>query len=284
MKFQSRFVYNLKERNGILYVLLLLMLMSFIFYVYRVYFNNQVSYNYHKTESLLAEGHPKKKKLSYIKKWKFNPNYINDYTGYALGMGTEEIDALLAYRESGRFVNSKNEFQRVTGISDSLLEVIAPGFVFPYLQKKGRNHSKNSYVKNKIIIKKDLNLADSTALTAVYGVGPVLAARIIKYRNFLGGFIRESQLNEVYGLKPDIVAKVRERFAIQSKPVIIRKDINRISLYDLAKTPYISLDLAKSIIAYRSKVGKISDMKELTKLQHFPTEEIDIIEVYLTTN
>lgn len=61
----------------------------------------------------------------------FNPNFITDYKGYTLGMTTEEIDKLLAYRSQDLWVNSAKEFQKVTGVSDSLLFIISPYFKFP---------------------------------------------------------------------------------------------------------------------------------------------------------
>jgi DNA uptake protein ComE-like DNA-binding protein len=43
----------------------------------------------------------------------------------------------------------------------------------------------------------DLNAADSAALEAMAYIGPVLAARICRFRNALGGFHAVEQLREV---------------------------------------------------------------------------------------
>jgi hypothetical protein len=56
----------------------------------------------------------------------FNPNFITDFKGYKLGMSVTEIDRLLAFRKTNRYVNSAAEFQQVTQVSDSLLAQIAP--------------------------------------------------------------------------------------------------------------------------------------------------------------
>ena len=55
----------------------------------------------------------------------FNPNFISDYKGFKLGLTTAQLDKLQAFRAAGKYVNSAEEFQRVTGISDSLLRRIA---------------------------------------------------------------------------------------------------------------------------------------------------------------
>lgn len=65
------------------------------------------------------------------KLYPFNPNYITDYKGYTLGMSSQEINRLQAYRATNKWVNSRKEFQRITKVSDSLLKTIAPYFKFP---------------------------------------------------------------------------------------------------------------------------------------------------------
>ena len=78
-------------------------------------------------DSLIA----KQQQNSVPKIYPFNPNYITDYKGYALGMSAKEIDRLHAYRVKNKWVNTSKEFQRVTKVSDSLLKRIAPYFKFP---------------------------------------------------------------------------------------------------------------------------------------------------------
>lgn len=48
-----------------------------------------------------------------------------------LGMSLVEIDKLHRFRESDKWVNSKADFKKVTGVSDSLLAEISPYFKFP---------------------------------------------------------------------------------------------------------------------------------------------------------
>jgi len=61
----------------------------------------------------------------------FNPNFITDYKGFKLAMTTAEIDKLLKFRSTGKYVNSAAEFQQVTGVSTELLDKISPYFKFP---------------------------------------------------------------------------------------------------------------------------------------------------------
>ncbi|WP_340202821.1 ComEA family DNA-binding protein [Ascidiimonas sp. W6] len=282
MNKKSRFVFLRKERNGIFYLLILLCFIFMLVFLQRQYLNSKPAYNYHDVSLFLDKAENKQKGKQNKSKWKFNPNYISDYFGYSLGMQTIEIDALHAFRKKKKYIKSVKHFQEITGISDSLLELIAPRFSFPKYQKNKSRNLLSKFESAKMDVKHDLNKADSVAFTKVYGIGPVLAGRIVKYRSFLGGFNEDEQLKEVYGLKPEIIENVLERFTVQSTPNIVQRDINSIALKELTKIPYISSDVARKIIIYRSKVGSIDEMNELTKIQDFPSEKINIIKVYLT--
>jgi competence protein ComEA len=57
----------------------------------------------------------------------------------------------------------------------------------------------------------DLNTADANALDALPGVGPVIAQRIVDWRTQHGRFTSVDQLEEVSGIGPALLAKVRDR-------------------------------------------------------------------------
>jgi hypothetical protein len=84
------------------------------------------------------------------KSYPYNPNFISDYKGYVLGMTTEELDRLHAFRKKNKFVNSAKEFQAVTLVSDSLLKIISKDFKFPdWVSNKHRKNSNYGTVKKK---------------------------------------------------------------------------------------------------------------------------------------
>ena len=58
--------------------------------------------------------------------YRFNPNFISDFKAYQLGLSVEEADRLFAFRAKGKYANSPKEFQKVTGVNDSLLSLIRP--------------------------------------------------------------------------------------------------------------------------------------------------------------
>lgn len=213
----------------------------------------------------------------------FNPNYISDYKGYVLGMTVEEIDRLHEYRNTGKFVNTVSEFGEVTGVSDSLLLTISPYFRFPaFVKKEIRTRADTPAEHDGRNSKKDLNKAVAADFRLVRGIGEKLSARIVKYRDLLGGFSVNDQLYEVYGLDSAVVKRALRYFDVVKQPETEKLDINSASLDQLASLVYLSREEAKKIIAYRSEVHEIDSLGELTKLKKFSVEKIDRIRLYLT--
>lgn len=217
-----------------------------------------------------------------VKMYPFNPNYLTDYKGYTLGLTTDELDRLFAFREQGRFVNSVNEFQAVTKVSDSLLGILSPYFKFPDWVTKNQS-IKNKASKLKTAIKvKDLNTASAEDLKSIYGIGETLSNRIVKFRDRLGGFLVKEQLYDVYGLKPEVVEKALLEFQVLDVPSINKININKASAAELSQLIYISKSLAFDIVAYRDKEGAYQSFKELSNIDKFPTEKLDRIALYLS--
>ncbi|MGM0945505.1 MAG: ComEA family DNA-binding protein [Bacteroidota bacterium] len=122
--------------------------------------------------------------------------------------------------------------------------------------------------------------SDSVTLQIVPGIGPALAARIVKYRENIGGFHSEMQLEEIFGLKPEVVEKLWEFFEFD--PGIYKKlAINELDVADLAKHPYIGYGEAKVIVAFRKQHGNYSGSEDLLKIKIFKSEWIKKLEPYL---
>jgi competence protein ComEA len=60
----------------------------------------------------------------------------------------------------------------------------------------------------------ELNSADSTDLVELYGIGPVFANRILKYRDLLGGFYSVNQLLEVIISRRKLFEKLKTVFPL----------------------------------------------------------------------
>jgi competence ComEA-like helix-hairpin-helix protein len=215
----------------------------------------------------------------------FNPNFISDYKGYQIGMSLEEIDKLKAYRDRGLWINNKEDFKKVTGVSQDWLDSIAPYFKFPDWLSQSHSNLKTvkSGQRTKTSNKKiDLNTATANDLQKVYGIGPTLSKRIITYRdNLNGGFADEIELLEVYGLDDSLVERIKLDFYIKTPRVIELININTASSEELVTLPYIDYEIAHNIIEYRTLHEGISSIEELTKIEDFPEKKLKLIGLYL---
>lgn len=214
----------------------------------------------------------------------YNPNFITDFKGYKLGMSVAEIDRLLAYRKTNRYVNSPQEFQQVTGVSDSLLAVMVPYFKFPDWVKNKKQYAsyqKPVFEKKESKVQLDINLATQEDLKKVYGIGDGLSERILKEKEKLGGFVNMDQMKDVWGLSPEVVENLQKGFKVASLPAVKKIKINDASLQELLKFPYFRYALSKSIITYRSMNGPIKSPVDLINISGFPLDKVEIIALYL---
>jgi len=217
----------------------------------------------------------------------FNPNFITDFKGYKLGMSTAEIDRLLEFRKKNLYVNSAEEFQALTKVSDSLLATMSPYFKFPdwvknKKQSKGsENYPSQAFAKKEKIPIIDINLASQEDLIKVYGIGPGLSERILKQKEALGGFISMEQMNDVWGLSPEVIEKLNAQFKIGVIPQVKKVKINDASAKELQLFPYFRYPLNKEIVTYRSMNNGIKNSDDLLKIKGFPVDKVKIIEKYL---
>jgi len=283
MRKQSHFRFNKQERSGIFFLLLIvIVLQGGYYYVKAKPSQTETSFALNTEEQDKIDSLRNHRSEASVKMYPFNPNYLTDYKGYTLGLTTDELDRLFAFREQGRFVNSVNEFQAVTKVSDSLLGVLSPYFKFPDWVTKNQS-IKNTASKLKTAIKvKDLNTASAEDLKSIYGIGETLSNRIVKFRDRLGGFLVNEQLYDVYGLKPEVVEKALLEFQVLDVPSINKININKASAAELSQLIYISKSLAFDIVAYRDKEGAYQSFKELSNIDKFPTEKLDRIALYLS--
>ncbi|WP_333877227.1 helix-hairpin-helix domain-containing protein [Flavobacterium sp.] len=218
------------------------------------------------------------------KLYPFNPNFITDFKGYQLGMSVAEIDRLLAYRKQNKFVNSATEFQQVTQVSDSLLKTIAPYFKFPdwvtKSQKRGGHFTTYEPAKATNVKKRDINEASKEDLMQVYGIGDKISDRILQQKEKLGAFVSMEQLQDVWGLSPEVIQQLHTRFEVQSVAKIKKINVNSATVKELTQFPFFQYETAKAVVVHRSMKGDIK-IEDLANIKGFPVDKIKIIALYL---
>ncbi len=296
-KLKSHFVFSKNQRNGIFSLIVLIVVFKFVYHFMDVPKDaieidaTEVEKFQNEIDSLKAIQVANSKPKLYP----FNPNFITDHKGYTLGMSNEEIDRLLRYRREDKWINSVAHFQEVTQVSDSLLTVISPYFKFPdwvtnpKQKSEWANDSKFNSFKpstSKTYAQKiDLNKATAEELTKVNGIGAALSDRIIKYRSkFSGGFLSDIQLQDIYGLTPEVIERLTNDFTVKTPRPFQKLNLNTATRDELVTVQYLDYDSAHYIIEYRTLHEGFKSLDELAKVKNFPALKIEIIKLYLTLN
>ena len=286
---KSYFKYTSSQRKGIFLLLFLIIVFQLVYFFgdfkwLQTIENNKEKQQWLSLQSQIDEAKQEKQDDT-PKIYPFNPNFITDFKGYKLGMSTQEIDRLIEFRKTNKYVNSAQEFQAVTKVSDSLLNSISPFFKFPDWvtnKKEFKSFSKQNFDKKGKTVVLDINQATKEDLKKVYGIGDGLSDRILKEKEKLGGFVTMNQMNDVWGLSPEVIVKLNEQFKITTLPNIKKININSASIKELMLFPYFSkYQLAKSIVTYRSMNGEIKSTEDLIKIKDFPVEKANTIVLYL---
>lgn len=285
------FGFSQSETNGFLILLPAMLLILFSYPLYIAFFHSfEISNdeNQSKIDSLLAQWdfNPRREKYSKaIVLFPFDPNTATKEDFDSLGLPAYLSDRIINYRSKGGSFKNPDDLGKIYGLDSILFERL-----YPFIHiKPGKSIQAESIPDKKPDSKKraatvlhDLNLADTTQLKQIRGIGTVLASRIIKYRTALGGFVDQNQLNEVYGLDTTVVKMVNTQFYIDPtfSPTLL--NINTASESDLSNHPYIRSKIAKSIVAYRFQHGSFNEIADLLKIDLIDQTIFDRIRPYLT--
>ena len=199
----------------------------------------------------------------------FNPNTITYDSMISMGFLPQIAKNVVSYRKAGGKFNTTNDLTKIYGITDSLWVLMKPWVVIENKPNFTRTKSviasgKKSNQQFKLI---GINSVDSSWFQTIYGIGPVLSARIVKYRELLGGFVSLEQLNEVYGLSPEVIKEIKGKVRLDTIPESIKKlNINTDDYKTLGRHPYLTFKASMAIISYRENHGAYDNIEELKKI------------------
>ena len=283
---KSHFRFTKSQKSGVFYILLIIVCIQ-IAYIY-VNFGtsaivasetSEIKAFVREIDSLKVQAQLK----SSFKIYPFNPSFLSDYKGYQLGMSTVEIDKVIKHRKRGKYINSSEQFQKISGVNDSLLSVLKPYFKFPdwVEKKKSQKTTTNKEQKQSLIGIRDLNSATYQELMLVDGVSESLAKRIVSYRKRLYKYSVNAQLYEVWYLKKPLANKILKHFKVLNAVGLKKVNVNTASFKEILKIVYIDYELTKKIMNYRDEIAEYQSLNELKNIPGFPIEKFDRIILYL---
>ena len=131
-----------------------------------------------------------------------------------------------------------------------------------HIREKQKKSARRSQAKQFF----DINTASEAQLSTIKGIGPVLSARIVKFRNQLGGFINQTQYQEVYGLHEEAAKYLKQHTYIRVGFQVAKIDINTASVQEMAAHPYLTHQQGRSIAHYRTQHGPFPTVDALGNL------------------
>lgn len=248
-------------------------------------FQNRYANKYEKYDSENTSSKP-------IKLSPFDPNQASEVQLEELGIAKWMAKRIINYRTKGGQFRKKEDLQRIYDFPTDLYTKLEPYITLPEKSASGgfvpfSKSEANSEVKTTTTVPTkesskslafDLNRADTNDLKKLKGIGSKLSARIIKYRDMIGGFYSENQVKEVFGLDSMVVDEIL-KFGIIKNPSLKRIKINEVTAEEF-KHLYIRPYVAKSIIAYRQQHGNFTSKKDFEPIKLLDAKTLDKIFPY----
>ncbi|WP_300598374.1 helix-hairpin-helix domain-containing protein [Niabella sp.] len=199
----------------------------------------------------------------------FDPNTLDAAGWLQLGLRERTVQTILRYRNKGGRFRKPEDLQKIYGLHKDAFErlhpyitIASPSYQTAYPPPPAAAAGKT--VPRSTLQPVNINTADTTAFKAFYGIGSRLAARIVNYREKLGGFYSIRQVGETYGV-PDSVFEHIKPFLLLGNPDLRQLNINTASYEALNAHPYISSKLAYLIVKQRKSApfASIDDLQAL---------------------
>lgn len=291
------FDFSQRETNGFLLLSFLILILILAPFLFQKFYPNRAESDIidaQKLDSLLASieidssaekstsnFEKSEQKSIEISLFQFNPNLISAAEFQKLGVKKYIAERIIKYRQKGGVFKTKTDLKRIYGFDSVLFTKLDPYILLPEKTSFTKIETQKEIKSVPKTIVFDINLADSAQLEKVYGIGAKLVARILKYRNKLGGFVSKNQLKEVYGLDSVVLDELNKKTTIAADFIPQKIKINQTTFEELKSHPYFGYKNAKVILAYKSTNGKIIDKEDLKNIKILSKEEIEKMVFYL---
>jgi DNA uptake protein ComE-like DNA-binding protein len=221
-----------------------------------------------------------------VRLFPFDPNTADSTQLLQLGLQRWQVRNIYRYRRAGGIYRRPQDFARLYGLTAGQYRQLEPYIRIsadyqpasrlvepekPYVRDTLRYPVKIEQGQHVV-----LNTADTAQLRRVPGIGTYFANEIVNHGRFLGGYVSTDQLDEI----PDFPQEAKQFFVI-SHPNPHRLNVNRLSLNELKRHPYINYYQAKAIVDYRRLHGRIENLRQLSLSKDFPPDAIRRLEPYI---
>lgn len=219
----------------------------------------------------------------------FDPNTLDAGGWKRLGVRDKTISTIQKLLSSGYKFRQPEDISKIYGLGKENAERLIP---YVHIAKK-ETSANTSYANNDNTtptansvseIKKpnviDINTADTSAFISLPGIGSKLAARIVNFRQKLGGFSSVAQLGETYGIADSTFQRIKPRLQCIN-PALKTININTADINELRAHPYLRWNIANAIINYRQQHGNYNSIEDIKKIDIITDDLYNKIAPYL---
>ena len=221
-----------------------------------------------------------------VERFPFDPNTADSTQLLRLGLQPWQVRNIYRYRAKGGIYRKKSDFARLYGLTVKQYRELEPYIRISddYLPAStlvgAREQVERDTIRYPVKIKEDehivLNTADTTQLRKVPGIGAYYAREIVRHGQWLGGYVSVDQLDEIDGFPQE-----SKKYFVVRQPHPKKLNINRLTLEQLRRHPYINYYQAKAIVDYRRLRGDITSLEDLRLIKDFPPEALKRLEPYI---
>jgi DNA uptake protein ComE-like DNA-binding protein len=227
-----------------------------------------------------------------VERFPFDPNTADSTQFLRLGLQPWQVRNIYKYRARGGIYRKKEDFARLYGLTVKQYRELEPYIrisrdyqpaamlVGGTRESREARETRDSSLRYPVKIKENehvvLNTADTSQLKTVPGIGSYYAKEIVRHGKWLGGYVSVDQLDEIEGFPQE----AKQYFIVQNAQPK-RLNVNRLTLEQLRRHPYINYYQAKAIVDYRRLHGPITSLQDLRLSKDFPTESIKRLEPYV---
>lgn len=213
-----------------------------------------------------------KKKISIkLKSIDVNSSTIQNWLD--LGFSKKQAKVIMKYLDKAKPLNNVEELKKIYIIDDDKYNEIIQ---YLYIENKTDTLELENIEPEKITI--EINTADTGEFREI-GIPGYIAARIIKYRDLLGGYHSFVQLNEVYGMNKKYL-EILEAQNLDTTS-LSEIDLNNNSFKEINKHPYIDYETTKKIFNYLKVMDTIKNIEELERNNIVSEEQLIKLNPYL---
>lgn len=219
----------------------------------------------------------------------FDPNTATYDEWERLGIKDKTIHTIQHYISKGGKFYKPDDIRKIWGMSSTDAQRL-----IPYIDIKNKNTDYTATLlekknvtppafasKGKVNTVININTADTSVLKSLPGIGSRLSARIVAFRDKLGGFYSIDQVSETYMLPDSTFQKIKPMLTI-GNTAVKQININIATIDEMKSHPYLRYNLANAIFQYRRQHGNYNTVEDVKKIMLITDDVYKKVLPYLT--